>query len=173
MSTRIQVWDWPNNGGGIPTGISVAGDARLNLANAPRVPFISQNGYATNEVAIGFPLSWGANAPANSSFLGHWNFVQSATELGTQIPLSTLKGALYRLSVRALDGNWSAAGRIFTLRRNNAAAIASVATAVTTNLVGQNATAVLFNRGDRLSVQLTGGALTNRIWATVFIIPTG
>jgi hypothetical protein len=173
MGTRLQVIDWPNNGGGIPTGVSVAGDARMNLANAPRELFISQNGYPTNEVMLGFPLSWGADNPANNSFLGHWDFLENAVELGTRIP-APFRGTIYRLSVRALDANWSAAGRIFTIRKNAVSAgIASNATATNTNLVGNTATATTFVRGDALSIQLTGGALTNRIWATVFLVPTG
>lgn len=171
MATRWPTLDLPNNGGGIP-GAGFAGNARLILANAPRVPFISQNAQAT-QLWLGFPLSWGANGPANSAFLGHWNFVSAAAELGTQIP-APFRGALYRLSVRALDANFSAAGRLFTVRKNGAtASIASGATATNINLVGNTATATLFNRGDLISIQLTGGALTNRLWATVFLVPTG
>lgn|SRR5574341_38338 len=163
--------DIPNNGAGIPAGTGFAGSARIQLGNAPRVPFISQNAQAA-QLWLGFPLSWGANAPANSTFFGHWSFAQNAAEQPTQIP-APFRGSLYRLSVRATDANWSAAGRVFTLRKAGVGQFGSAATVLGTNLTGQNGTATLFNRGDLLSVQLTGGALTNRIWVTAFLVPTG
>jgi hypothetical protein len=147
---------------------SVAGGVRAAYMSSFRTMFVSQNG-GSFIVGLGSPLSWGASAPALNSLLGRWSYAQSLTEINCQFP-APISGSLFGLAVRATDANFSAAAT-FTLRKAGVGTTLSVSVTTAINEAVDSSHTVTVVRGDLLSIRLTGSALTNRLWASVFLSP--
>ncbi len=150
--------------------LSAAAKARLVYMLSFRTVFASQNG-GPFVIGLGSPLSWGASSPAINSFLGRWNYSQSATELNCQFP-APVSGSLFGLTVRAMDANFSSTAT-FTLRKAGANTSLVVGVTNAVNTAVDSTHTVTVTRGDLLTVRLTVAALTNRLWASVFLAPGG
>jgi hypothetical protein len=159
-----------NLAGTVFPALSAASQARFAYMNSLRSGFLSAAGGAF-VIALGFPLEWGAAAPAVNSFLGRFSYGQQVTEINAQIS-APVTGSLFGFNVRSTDANFSATAT-FTVRKAavNTALTVGVTTAVNNAVDSTHAVAV--NRGDLLSVRITGLGVTNRVWAGVYMISGG
>lgn len=166
MTTRagIQV---DIEGTAVAPAVSIATNARLYYDQNLNQLMYSQNG-GPYQYMLSDSSYWGFNAPGNNAFGTPFQAVNAAAEINGQWAVPE-DGVLAGLAIRALNGNFSAAGNA-TLNVGGVPSALVAAYANTGNLFADDTHLVTVVRGDLISIQVSAALTNNPIFASVLLL---